>query len=112
MKIIASAIALAFALPAAAQTAPAQQQDHAQHEQHGTAAKAPHADHAGHQMPMGNPGDGQKDQHQGHAMKDGCCADKDGNGKMDCCEKMAANKGGEAAAKPKAEQQAEAHQKH
>lgn len=115
MKIIASAIALAFALPAVAQTAPAQHQDHSRHQQHGSPANAPVADHAGHQMPMGKPSDGQPDQHQGHAMKDGCCADKDGNGKMDCCEKMAANKRGDAAAKPKADQhsaQPQAHQNH
>jgi hypothetical protein len=70
MKLFVSAFALAFAVPAAAQTAAAQ--------------PAP-PEHAGHQMPQGK-------QHDGHAMKDGCCADKDGNGKMDCCEKMAAKK--------------------
>lgn len=102
MKIIVSAIALAFAMPAVAQNAPQpQQQGHSQHHQGGAATDA-QTDHSGHQMPAGKP----HDHNQGHAMKDGCCADKDGNGKMDCCEKMAAKKeggccGGDAAAKPK-----------
>lgn len=84
MKLLIGAIALAFAVPAVAQTAPAQM-DHSQH-QAGSAPAAPgHGDHGGHQMPQGG-------SHEGHSMKDGCCADKDGNGKMDCCEKMAAKK--------------------
>lgn len=103
MKIIVSAVALAFAMPAVAQTAPVQPQhlDHSQH-QPGNAANAPQVEHAGHQMPAGKP----HDQHQGHAMKDGCCADKDGNGKMDCCEKMAAKP------KPDLPAQPQAHQNH
>ncbi|MFK4793881.1 hypothetical protein [Sphingobium sp. ZW T5_29] len=82
MKILISVIALAFAVPAAAQAAPAV---HSQ--QRGTSGQAEHGDHAGHQMPTGS----QHDEHKGHAMG-GCCADKNGDGRMDCCEKMAADK--------------------
>ena len=75
MKIIVTAIALAFAFPAAAQTAPAQHADHAQHQpgqhQHGQG----HADHQGQH---------QQGQHEGH--EGGCCADRNNNGRMDCCE--------------------------
>ena len=90
MKLILSAIALAFASPALAQ-APAQADAHAQHAQH--AAHGQHAQHAG---------------HEGHAGHDGCCK-KDADGKMACCEKMkaqgkkmdcCAEKGGKAAAAP------------
>ena len=60
MKIIVAAFALAIASPAFAQTAPAAQPaDHSQH---------------------------QPSQHQGHAD---CCADRNGNGRMDCCEQSA-----------------------
>lgn len=99
MKIIASAIALAFAVPVVAQTAPAQPQ-HPDHSQaaHAATAQAPHAGHAGHQMP---PAEGS---HKGHAMKDGCCADRDGNGKMDCCEKMAAKSEPDQTAQPQGHQ--------
>ena len=84
MKLFIGAFALAFAVPAAAQPAPAQTApvpgDHSGHaEHHSGAAQA---------------------SHEGHAMKDGCCADKDGNGKMDCCEKMAAKKDEQPSAKP------------
>ena len=70
MKIIIAAIALAIAIPAAAQTGPAAPEGHGQHQtgQHG------HDQH--------HPG-----QHQGH--EDGCCADRNNNGRMDCCENMA-----------------------
>ncbi len=111
MKIIISAVALAIATSVVAQTPPAQpqHQDHPQHQSHG-AAQTPQADHSVHH-----------DQHKGHAMEGGCCADKDGNGKMDCCEKMSAGKGGggccgkDPAAKPKASEQPaqpQAHQNH
>lgn len=94
MKLFIGAFALAFAVPAAAQTAPAQA-DHSAHSQHqpGNAPASPdHSQHGGHQMP-------QDGSHEGHAMKDGCCADKDGNGVMDCCEKMAAKKDDQPSAK-------------
>lgn len=108
MKILTAAFALAFAIPAAAQTPPAgQHQDHAQHQRQGSGA---HDAHQGHQ-----PG-GQHDQHQGHDMGSGCCADRNGNGRMDCCEAMAA--GGncchERDAQPAQRQpgQPQAHQNH
>jgi hypothetical protein len=112
MKILIGAIALAFAVPAAAQTAPSaqQQQDLSQHQQHGSAAPA---GHAGHQMPQGQ--GGQHDQHQGHGMSGDCCADRNGNGRMDCCENMAAGSDGccgergQPASQPA---QPQAHQKH
>lgn len=67
MKYIISAIALVIAAPAAAQTAPApQHQGHGQHQQH-----------QGHGQPAG------------HGEPGGCCADRNGNGRMDCCEGMA-----------------------
>lgn len=67
MKIITAAIALAFALPAAAQTAPAgPHPDH--HQQQG----ADHGQHA-----QGQPASDQG-QHQGHAMSHDDCADRDG----------------------------------
>ena len=82
MKIIATAIALAFALPAAAaQPAPAGHQGHDQQPQ-GQPAQG-HQGHDGHgqgQHPQG----GHQGGHQNHG--DGCCADRDGNGRMDCCE--------------------------
>lgn len=92
MKLIVGAIALAFAVPAAAQTAPAQM-DHSQHQPSSHPASPADGQHGGHHMPQGG-------SHEGHPMKDGCCADKDGNGKMDCCEKMAATKGDEPSATP------------
>ncbi|HEV2866027.1 MAG TPA: hypothetical protein VGX37_05895 [Allosphingosinicella sp.] len=70
MKIIIGAIALAFAVPAAAQNAPAgQHQGHDQHQGNGQ--------HQGH-------GQQQPGQHQEH--EGGCCADRNGDGRMDCCE--------------------------
>lgn len=80
MKILVTAMALVFAAaPAAAQTAPAQHQDHQQHQasQSGQHQMAQHAQHQGAQG-----------QHQGQAMQSGCCADRNGNGQMDCCENM------------------------
>ena len=87
MKIFVTAIALTFALPAAAQTAPAnsppapatQHQDHSQM-QHG-------------QMQHGQNQAGEQEQHQGHEMADGCCADRNNNGRMDCCENMEQGRG-------------------
>lgn len=77
MKYFLSAIALVIATPAAAQTAPAQDhQGHAQHQQHGQ-----HQGHAQHQQPQGG--------QPGHAPQGDCCADRNGNGRMDCCERMA-----------------------
>ena len=78
MKYLISAMALVFAAPVAAQTAPA-----AQHQGHGTAEHAQHApaQHGQHQSGQHPPG-----QHQGH--EDGCCADRNNNGRMDCCENM------------------------
>ena len=83
MKLILSAIALTFAVPAAAQTAPAM--DHSQHQQ------MDHAKHA-----AGHQGHGRGGEHE-CPMKDGkkmaCCEHpkgecpkaKDGK-KMSCCE--------------------------
>ena len=88
MKYVLSAVALILAAPAAAQTAPAQHQDHQQHQQH-QASQAGHAQHAQHSQHQA----GQQGQHQGHAMADGCCADRNGNGRMDCCENMAQARG-------------------
>ena len=70
MKILLATLALAFAAPVAAQTAPAQpgHDQHWQHQQH-------------------QPGQHQPAQHQQHG--DGCCADRNGNGRMDCCEQAA-----------------------
>ncbi|MGQ0558029.1 MAG: hypothetical protein ACT4OE_00320 [Sphingosinicella sp.] len=65
MKILLTAIALGFAVPAAAQPAAQPQQQHQQHQQ-GT----PHGQHQG----------------QGHSCA--CCADRNNNGRMDCCERM------------------------
>lgn len=82
MKIIIAAFALAIASPAVAQTAPV-----------GPAAD-PHAQHQPGQHPQtplpGQPQGTPQGQHQGHGMQGGCCADRNGNGRMDCCENMAA----------------------
>jgi hypothetical protein len=75
MKLILSAITLTFAVPAAAQTAPA-----VDHSQHSPAQHAQHAQHgAGH--------DGHKGGHEGHGKdaKHECPMSKDGK-KMACCE--------------------------
>jgi hypothetical protein len=69
MKILATAFALVIAAPAAAQPAPVQQQ-HQGHDQHGQS----HDQHG--QMPA-------------HEEQGDCCADRNGNGRMDCCEHMA-----------------------
>ena len=79
MKILVTAMALVLAAaPAAAQTAPAQHQDHQQHQ---AGQQAQHAQHqAGQHAQHGQP---QPGQHQGHDMQSGCCADRNGNGQMD-----------------------------
>jgi hypothetical protein len=75
MKIFATAFALVIAAPAAAQPAPApQHQGHDQHQQHQQQNGQSHDQHG--QMP-------------GHAEEGNCCADRNGNGRMDCCEHMA-----------------------
>lgn len=74
MKKIIAAIAFAIALPAAGQTAQTQPAP-AQHQGH---AGMDHGAHAQHQR-------GQA-QHEDHAMRAGCCADRDGNGRKGCCE--------------------------
>jgi len=86
MKIIVTAIALAFALPAAAQPAPAQHQGHDQHQpgQHQPGQ---------HQPGQHQPGQHQPGQHEQH--RDGCCADRDGNGRMDCCDRAEAQSEGQ-----------------
>jgi hypothetical protein len=79
MKYFLSAIALVIATPAAAQTAPAQDhQGPGQHQQHGQ-----HQGHAQHQQHR------QQGGQSGHAPQGDCCADRNGNGRMDCCERMA-----------------------
>jgi hypothetical protein len=75
MKILMTAIAFVIASPAVAQTAPAQASQ--QHHQHG---QGQHQGHA--------PAQGQAP-HQGHSEQGGCCADRNGNGRIDCCEGMA-----------------------
>lgn len=65
MKFLIAILALALAAPVAAQTAPAQP-DHRQHGQHQQHQPARHQQHG-----------------------DGCCADRNGNGRMDCCEQAA-----------------------
>ena len=77
MKNLVTAIALAFALPAAAQTAPVAPQP------------APHAQHQMGQHQMGQHQSGEHAQHQAQGSAGGCCADRNGNGRMDCCEGMA-----------------------
>ena len=83
MKIFVTAIALVIAAPAAAQTAPAQQphQGHGQHQQQGQG-------HGQHQ-----PGQHQPGQQGGHQEHRGCCADRNNDGRMDCCERMANGEG-------------------
>lgn len=77
MKILVTAIALVIAAPAAAQTAPAaQHQGHAQHQ--------PQPGHDQHQPQPGQPG-----QMPAHEERGDCCADRNNNGRMDCCEGMA-----------------------
>lgn len=95
MKILISATAMAFAVPAAAQAAPAGQSQQQPSLPQGTSAQAGHGNHAGHRVPEGS----RHDHDKSHAMGE-CCADKNGDGRMDCCEKMAAGKGPAPEAKP------------
>lgn len=82
MKIILGALALAVAVPAAAQTVP---------------ATDPHAGHAGHTTaPPPAPADAPTHDH--HGMKMDCC--KDEAAKKDCCKEMAAKKEGCCADQP------------
>ena len=111
MKIVITAIALVFALPAAAQTAPApQHQDHQQHQGQAHAQPGQHqmTQHSQHQA-------GQQGQHQGHDMRSGCCADRNNNGRMDCCENMAQGDGRECSdhgMTPAQQPQPQSHQNH
>ncbi|HEY0624091.1 hypothetical protein [Sphingomonas sp.] len=70
MKSLVAATVLAVAFPAAARTAQSQPAP-AQHQGH---AGMDHSAHAGHQK-----GEGQ-------AGKKDCCADRNADGRMDCCE--------------------------
>lgn len=74
MKIIAAAIAVAFAMPAVAQTTPTPAQ-----------TPPPPAHNMGH-IQHHSPADHSR--HQEHGAG-GCCADRDGDGRMDCCQNMA-----------------------
>ena len=87
--IIIAAFSLVIASPAAAQTAPAANphQGHNMSQMQGHAGHAQHAQHSQHGQTQGS---GQQGQHQGHNMQDGCCADRNNNGRMDCCENMPA----------------------
>ena len=75
MKMILTAVALAIASPAIAQAAP-QADPHAGHVGH-SAHQAGSGEHSGHKPDTG---------HKDHK---GCC-DKSPDGRMECCEKMAA----------------------
>ena len=82
--LILGALALTFAVPAAAQLA--QPQNHQGHQMpaQGTAP----AQHQGHDMAQHG-----GEQAMDHSRMADCCGDANGNGKMDCCENMAANGG-------------------
>ena len=89
MKILVAAFALAIASPAFAQGAP--DNSHAQHQPQGQHQPGQHGSPQG--MTHGQHQPGQHDHHQGmqHGQDEGhaghgCCADRDGNGRMDCCE--------------------------
>jgi hypothetical protein len=98
MRLLLSVIALAFATPALAQSAPADQ--HAGHARHAAQPSSPTpvactAEHArmGHCKPShgGPAAPASQGATQGH---DADCCKKDANGKMACCEKArAAGKG-------------------
>ena len=68
--MLLTALVLAIASPAAAQTAPA-----AGHGDHAAQHQAGHAEH-------------QADKHAGHKMDGKCCDEMSGGKAMDCCEKM------------------------
>ena len=82
MKMFLAILALALAAPVAAQTAPADQG----HQQHGQQPAQP-----GHHQQHGQPG--QQGQHQQGEHHCACCADRNGNGRMDCCEEAQAPAG-------------------
>lgn len=46
--------------------------------------------HQGHRMPSQGHSEGQGGQAMNHSQMSDCCRDANGNGKMDCCEKMGA----------------------
>ncbi len=84
MKTIFAAVALVIATPAAAQTANPHQ-GHAQHQQQGQTG------HGQHQQ-QGQAGHGQHQQGHGQQQgqhRDGCCADRNNNGRPDYCEQAA-----------------------
>jgi len=96
MKIFVTAMALVVALPAAAQTAPAPQAQAQQHQDHSQHSQMQH-------------GQAQVGQHEGHGNMRDCCADRNGDGRMDCCENMdqGDRRGGQAPAQqPSAQPQA------
>lgn len=82
--LLIGALAFAFASPVAAQTAPANP-----HQGHDMSQMQGHSGHAQHGQTQGS---GQHGQHQGHNMQGDCCADRNGNGRMDCCENMPADR--------------------
>lgn len=95
MKIFVAAMTLVLAAaPAVAQTAPAQHQDRQQHQtgQHAQHQAGQHAQHQAGQHAQHQAGQhgqhAQPGQHEGHDMRDGCCADRNNDGRMDCCENM------------------------
>ena len=110
MKIFVAAFALAIASPALAQGAP--DNPHARHQAQGQHQPGQHAEHE-----PGQHGQHQGMQHgegQGHA-EGGCCADRDGDGRMDCCQHMAQageHRDGCAHPTPPAGAQPQAHQNH
>jgi hypothetical protein len=85
MKTILGAFALAFAVPAAAQTAP---------------AADPHAGHAGHAAPSLQPAPSGNPSHDHHATKPSDCCKDAAAKKGGCCKEMAAKKEGCCADKP------------
>lgn len=82
-SLFIGAIALAFATPAAAQPA---QQGHAQHQGHGQGQSTQHGNHT----QLGQHAQHGGAQHEDHSKHKDCCGDANGNGKMDCCDNMAA----------------------
>ena len=76
--LFVAAACFAFVTPAAAQPAQPQADAHAQHQIHGQHdGHTAHAQHQNGQHPDG---------HAAHQANGECCADKNGNGKMDCCD--------------------------
>jgi hypothetical protein len=94
MKLLLSVIALAFATPAFAQSAPADQHAGHAHQAPQPTPPAPMActaEHAamGHCKPSPRGPAAPSGQQAGQG-RDGDCCKKDANGKMACCEKMRA----------------------